>query len=501
MAHHTILDTLSHIVTPAILTSIGVPTASIAILQDGKITCKVLNVDSSHAANEETIYQACSISKAITSLAVARLIDQGQLSFSTKIADHLPQSIIDIVVDEKTKHLFPLITVGMLLSHTSGLSQHGFPGYESDPPSPETLLSGKAPSKTPRVHFTSFPGAQWSYSGGGFVVLQLFLEALLRKPFQESMRELVFEPLGMTRSFFGALPESEKNYTEAYMTAHTRTVAGHHTLPEMAAGGLWTTPTDLLKAIRAVQDSPASTHSPFLFPSTAQALLKPIASGTLGDPVGIWSHGWAITPTLFGHAGYNFPGYKCYAVGSFSQSPSSFPETSVPLQASTHWPAGTGLAIMTNSICGDELIPRILNALLYLLDLAPQRSWPSWTEGLEKALVLPEPLAAGSMGWRDWVGKWSKGGGEEIKVARPTEEMAWEIVNLDGKPGLRFGRMEQTMRLLSAAAPLERSDGEGGGACWLKADGLDIDVKLAWQREVRIVKVVQDQGVVLKHRS
>lgn len=474
---------LSHIITPSVLTSIGVPTASIALLQDGKISTHILTTGS-HTADDQTLYQACSISKAIAALAVARLVDQGKLSWTTKVQDHLPQKTIDIIVDQKTKHLFPLVTVGMLLSHTSGLSQHGFAGYESSPPSPPSpsqILSGTFPANTPKVRFESYPGAQWSYSGGGFVVLQLFLESLLSQPFPDIMHELVLDPLDMTRSFYGALPQDDKNHTEPYMTAHTPARAGHHTLPEMAAGGLWTTPSDLLKAISAVQT--ACKHSTdFLTAQTAQALLSPQASGSIGEPAGIWSHGWAVTPSLFGHAGSNHPGYRCYAFGSFAQSdPGGFPAQQV---AATRWPANTGLAIMTNSVCGEELIPRMLNALLYLLNLPDQPSFPSWMGGLEKAFAVPKESEDG---WKDWIGVWS------------AADKEWTVSELSGgKPGMSFEGGEG-MHLVPAAAPVERA-GEGKDVYWFVVDGLEVGVKLMWERDERVVRVMQDQSEVLRKR-
>lgn len=482
-AKMTTFDQLAQIITPSLLSSAGVPTASIAILRDGKILNHTITTGP-HKADSETLYQACSISKAIAALGVARLIDQGKLSYSTRIASHLPQSTIDILVDSKTAHLFPLVTVGMLLSHTSGLSQHGFPGYEVHPPSAETVLSGAAPANTPRVHFSSFPGAQWSYSGGGFVVLQLFLEALLSKPFPDIMRELVLEPLGMTRSFYGALPKDEKNYTEPYMTAATPAKAGHHTLSEMAAGGLWSTPSDLLKAVSAIQ------RSSFLKPGSAKQLLAPIASGTLGEPVGIWSHGWAVTPTLFGHGGSNDPGYRCYVCGSFAQQPSALFPTEQ--QRTQTWPEGTGLAIMTNSVLGEDLIPRLLNALVYLLKLPPQAAgFPSWSGGLGKAVALPDALMVSKDGWQEWTGAWTSSG-EQAKE--------WSVVQLqDGKPGLSFDGHE-AMGLVPAAAPKE-STGEGKDVFWFVVDGLDVGVKLTWEGEERVVRIMQDQTETLHKRG
>lgn len=57
------------------------------------------------------------------------------------------------------------VTVRMLLSHTSGLRQHGFPGYRSEAtPSAEKVVRGEYPANTPRMRFLSPPGSQCSYS-------------------------------------------------------------------------------------------------------------------------------------------------------------------------------------------------------------------------------------------------------------------------------------------------------------------------------------------------
>lgn len=78
-----------------------------------------------------TLFQACSISKAITALAVARIIDDGHLTYSTMVSDYLPRELVDLVTGSGTRRIFRHLTVSHLLSHTSGLSQHGFPEYDS----------------------------------------------------------------------------------------------------------------------------------------------------------------------------------------------------------------------------------------------------------------------------------------------------------------------------------------------------------------------------------
>lgn len=254
----------------------GVPSVSIAWLDRpfGNIQSHTITQG---RENTETIYQACSISKAITALAVAKLVDQGILSYETKVVDFIPQSIIQSIGSE---HLMEYVTVGRLLSHTSGLSQHGFPGYAGDSlPAYDDIFAGRWPSNTPRVRFSSLPGSEWKYSGGGYLLLQVFLENFTGMGFADFMQQTVLDPLGMNRSVYGDPSYKEYNYAQANFTAHTPSSQGrsYHRFPELAAAGLWSTPTDLLKATSAIQNSlypsPPRSPAPFLSQSTAQVML------------------------------------------------------------------------------------------------------------------------------------------------------------------------------------------------------------------------------------
>jgi CubicO group peptidase (beta-lactamase class C family) len=91
-----------------------------------------------------------------------------------------------------------------LLSHTAGLSVHGYAGQTPDRPLPsiEESLSGEAGGSFP-VELLEVPGRRWWYSGGGYSVLQLLVEELTGRPFADYMQAEVLEPLGMRASSFG----------------------------------------------------------------------------------------------------------------------------------------------------------------------------------------------------------------------------------------------------------------------------------------------------------
>ncbi|CAD0038390.1 unnamed protein product [Aureobasidium pullulans] len=159
------------------------------------------------------------------------------------------------------------ITISQLLSHTSGLEtsgSQGFPGYDVS-----KNANGHYRAALPDLAeaLKDWPGHVFNYSGGGIGVLQLIIEAVMDAPFAELMDEHVFKPLGMKRSMY-AIPEEDGlndstkeskqgsgNYARAYYNGYTSCEAAHRVNPEQSAAGLWTTPSDLLTLVSAIQTS------------------------------------------------------------------------------------------------------------------------------------------------------------------------------------------------------------------------------------------------------
>jgi CubicO group peptidase (beta-lactamase class C family) len=149
------------------------------------------------------------------------------------------------------------VTLRGLLSHSAGLTVHGFPGYASTASVPTVVqvLDGAAPANTPPVRVNVAPGTIWRYSGGGITVTQLLMEDVTREPFATFMQRTVLRPLGMVHS----------TYEQPLPATHARVAAsGHerldtpvpgrfHLYPEMAAAGLWSTPSDLARWAIEVQ--------------------------------------------------------------------------------------------------------------------------------------------------------------------------------------------------------------------------------------------------------
>lgn len=254
-----------------------------------------------------TLFQAGSISKPVFALAVMRLVQQGRLDLDAHVNTYLRAWQIPANGDWQ-----PYVSLRQLLSHSAGLTVHGFPGYQTSEPLPTVvqILNGEPPANTAKVEVNILPGLQTRYSGGGTTVAQQAVVDTLGTPFPEIMRALVFEPLGLADSTYQQPLPSD--WAARAATAHPwkgiPLNGGHHIYPEMAAAGLWTTPTDLahigVELLRALHGKSDSLLSAATIGQMLQPQLKHQQAGEeeyaglgffckgKGDSFCFWHNGW-----------------------------------------------------------------------------------------------------------------------------------------------------------------------------------------------------------------
>ncbi|XXF76294.1 serine hydrolase [Myxococcaceae bacterium GXIMD 01537] len=281
----------------------------------------------------ETLFQAASISKPVTALAALHFVEKGKWSLDENINEKLrswklPEN--DFSKEQK-------VTLRRLLSHSAGTTVHGFPGYSVDAPRPTLVqvLQGVAPANTAPVRVDLVPGTKMRYSGGGTSIVQLMMVDQLQKPFPRIMRETVLEPLGMARSTYEQPLPSDR----AAMAASGTGWSGKggegrwHVYPEMAAAGLWTTPSDLARVAIEVSTAKAGKSKRVL----SQAMTKQMLTKQ-SEEFGL---GFAVEDGTdrFGHGGAN-DGFQSRLV-AFSDS-------------------GSGVAVMVNSDNGHLLFDRLI---------------------------------------------------------------------------------------------------------------------------------------------
>ncbi|UCF62208.1 MAG: serine hydrolase [Anaerolineaceae bacterium] len=345
----------------------NIPGVSIAVINNGELE-GVLSEGLRRAGGDspikpDTLFQAASISKPVTAMAALRLVEDGKLELDQDVNEVLqswkiPESVLTF--DER-------VTLRRLLSHTAGMTVHGFNGYPIGEGIPTLLeiLDSKPPANSEPIRVELVPGSRYEYSGGGYVVVQQLLNDITSMDFQNLMAELVFGPLSMQNStFLQPLPNEESSRAaEGHSLSGEPIIGGWYVYPELAAAGLWSTPSDLACFLIEVMKSMKGQSNVILSPTMIQEMLQ--AQG--GD--GTWGFGMGFLRAGEGSAlqiiiGGSNQGYRSKMV--------AFPET------------GQGAVVMANGEAGEELNNEVLRGI------AKAYGWPAMGP-IEKTLIDVDP--------------------------------------------------------------------------------------------------------------
>jgi len=276
---------------------LNIPGLSIAVMKDGVIEWAkgygMADNSESRKVNTETLFQAGSVSKPIAATRAHQLVEEGIIKLDSNVNNYLTSWKLpdnEFTVKEK-------VTTRRLLNHSAGLTVHGFPGYSINDtiPNISEVLNGKG--NTGPVRVFREPGERVGYSGGGYTVLQLMITDIEQRGFSEIMREKVLNPLGMTSSTYkNPLPKEYHNRAAAgYKSDGSEVVGKWHTYPEMAAAGLWTTPSQLLLWAKDIQQTLQTQKDGFLKAKTVNEMLI-----DYGNNQGLGPY---VVDHIFGHGG------------------------------------------------------------------------------------------------------------------------------------------------------------------------------------------------------
>ena len=280
-----------------------VPGLSIAVIKDFKIEWAraygLKDIESNEPVLTDTLFQAGSISKSVAAMVAMKKVEEGKISLDENINNKLVSwKLPDNDFTAKKK-----VTLRNLLSHTSGTTVHGFPGYAvtETVPTLQQVLDGSAPANTAPVRVDFEPGTRFRYSGGGTTIAQLAIMDVEKKPYPEIAKETVLAPLNMTNSTYSQpLPADwRKKAATGYRSSGEEVEGKIHVYPEMAAAGLWTTPTDLAKFGIEVQLSLAGKSNKVLKKDSVDIMTKSFMDDA-GLGFFIEKHGNAL---YFGHGG------------------------------------------------------------------------------------------------------------------------------------------------------------------------------------------------------
>jgi len=318
------------------------PGVSVAVINNGKIEWArgygVLETGGNKPITPETLFQAASISKPVAAVAVLRLVQENKLNLD----EDVNKKLVSWKVPENDFTKEQKITLRGLLSHSASVTVHGFAGYSSDQQAPTLLqlLDGTTPANSKPIRVDTAPNKEFRYAGGGYVIMQELLADVTGKPFPAFVQETIFKKLGMTRSTYQQpLP---KEFWDSAAVGHRpdgEKVKGNwNAYPEMAAAGLWTTPSDLARFAIEIQKSKTGKSNKVLSVKMINEMLTPQVGG------------WGLGPELqgknesarFAHGGAN-EGYRCLMVA--------------------YADGGKGAVVMTNSDRGGELAAEIMRSV------------------------------------------------------------------------------------------------------------------------------------------
>ena len=318
-----------------------VPGASVAIFENGEMVWSkeygVLKSGTRTKVNATSQFQAASISKAVAALGVLKMVAQYELNLDEDVNRYLKSWQVDYSTYPDQEK----VTLRRLLSHSSGINVPGYYGYFQSDTLPSTLQNLNGKGKSPRVALDTVPGATFLYSGGGYTILEQVIEDVTDQSFAGYIQKEIFDPLEMANSSYA--PKSEDNFSYAHDTQGEVNPEGWLIYPELAAAGLWTTPTDLVKFCTAIENSFHNTSNTIIPAGLAKEMLQPTIEWQGGN---WWGLGVAVKGDMddvfYWHSGSNPGGYRCMMTDFYEQR--------------------NGIIVMTNSDNGAALYGEIIDS-------------------------------------------------------------------------------------------------------------------------------------------
>ncbi len=222
------------------------PGASVIVVKKGQIIYKkgfgVADMELNIPVNPDMNFRLGSITKQFTAVCILQLVEQGKLSLQDDIKKYIP----DYAIKEP-------ITIEHLLTHTSGIKS--YTSVDSFWKQMRTDLTPRAIIALTEKDTLEFkPGTKWNYNNTGYVMLGYIIEKVSGKTYEEYVQQNIFNPAGMSSSYYGSESRIIKNRAKGYKNNEKEFLNSDYismTLPH-AAGSLLSTVEDLWKWNKAL---------------------------------------------------------------------------------------------------------------------------------------------------------------------------------------------------------------------------------------------------------
>jgi len=279
----------------------------------------------------DDLFWIASMSKPMTAVAVAILVDDGKLNFDDPVGKYLPEFNnlwLQTGNGRDQRVLVPSprpITLRDLITHTSGLGEYAVTG-------PHWTLQEMAHVLS-REPLRFAPGTRWAYSTAGLDLAGAVVEKVSGLPYDQFLQKRLFDPLGMKDTSFWISPENKDRYAETYRRGGdgkiTPTVISYmygtlptdHGRPPLGGAGLFSTASDVAKFYQMMLNNGTMNGKQILKPETIAEMLRKQTADLNARPGMPWGLGFCIIedPTKM-EANYIFSAQSFGHGGAFGTS-------------------------------------------------------------------------------------------------------------------------------------------------------------------------------------
>lgn len=299
---------------PEMMKQDHIPGVSMAFVDHGQIVWTkhygYANLEDSIRVNSETVFTGASLSKPITAIAALNLVEKGLLDLNEDVNLKLKEwKVPETSLTEHEK-----VTLRRLIGHNAGIKNDLWSSYlpEETVPTLNQMLSGEKPSVEPPASVIHEPGSQVEYSNTGYVVIQKLLMDVCKDDFDRIIDQRVFDPVGMENSSFKQPIPDNLMQRKAVGYTEELTPYPYRLFPYQAAGGVWTTPTDLAKFMITLFDDYHEATNTLVSKEMAQTIFR---KEIRRYAFTLWNWGDDI---VFQHFGSN-QGFNCFMYGSIDK--------------------------------------------------------------------------------------------------------------------------------------------------------------------------------------
>ncbi len=319
---------------PLLMQENAVPGLALAVIDNGQILLRkgygFANLEEESTILTSTGFNIGSISKLFTATAIMKLAEDGKIDLDAPVQKYLTRWNLPESNFDANK-----VTIRSILSHTAGISVHGYPGFtnKTSLPTLEASLNGNnGPAKVDeKVELILAPQTEFKYSGGGYTILQLLIEEVTEMPFEKFMKKTIFKPLKMKSTSFKISKRMLKNSAIPY--DKNKKALPFEYFTAQAAAGLQTTLDDFILFVADLLH-----HHSIISEKTIRTMVAPteVSKGKYGIGFMMLKFG---PLELKGHAGSN-TGFQSGFFMDFNTK--------------------SGLIMMTNGDKGDKTLKKII---------------------------------------------------------------------------------------------------------------------------------------------